>query len=280
MPELPEVETVRTGLAPVMEGVKISAAKINRPNLRFAFPPDFCQRITGANVLRLHRRAKYLLIGLSTDETLIAHLGMSGRFSIIAPGAEPPADTNPAHDHVIFSLSNQHRIIYNDPRRFGFMDLAPSHALEANRFLAGLGPEPLGNHFSSQWLKEILAGKSQNIKAALLDQRIVAGLGNIYVCEALFRAAIHPKTLAKRISEQRLDKLVSTVRDVIAKAIEAGGSTLRDYAAADGALGYFQHRFAVYGRENQPCLNENCTSTIKRIVQSGRSSFYCPHCQK
>lgn len=194
MPELPEVETVRTGLAPVMEGTRIIAATINRPNLRFAFPENFCRRLTGARVLHLRRRAKFLLIGLDSKETLIAHLGMSGRFSIVPPGDDPPPDTNPAHDHVEFTLSNQHRILYNDPRRFGFMYLTDSTTLEDNRFLADLGPEPLGNAFSSHWLTEQFAGKTRPVKTALLDQRVVAGLGNIYVCEALFRAGIHPKS--------------------------------------------------------------------------------------
>ncbi len=279
MPELPEVETVRTGLAPVMEGEKIVDAIINRPNLRFAFPSHFCKRLTGVRVLRLHRRAKYLLIDLSTDETLIAHLGMSGRFSIIPPDGPAP-DTNPAHDHVELTLSNHHRIIYNDPRRFGFMDLTPSATLEENRFLAGLGPEPMGNEFSSQWLAEKFTGKAQPVKATLLDQRVVAGLGNIYVCEALWRAGICPQTPARKIGQKRLERLTICVRDVIGEAIAAGGSTLRDFAASDGALGYFQHRFSVYGREGEPCLRDECTGKVKRIVQSGRSSFYCSTCQR
>jgi formamidopyrimidine-DNA glycosylase len=279
MPELPEVETVRSGLAPVMEGTQIVAASINRPNLRFAFPKRFCARLTGARILKVRRRAKYLLIGLSTRETLIAHLGMSGQFSILAPG-DPRPNTNPAHDHVQWRLSNQHRIVYNDPRRFGFMDIAPSATLEDNKFLSALGPEPLGNRFSSAWLKEKFAGKNQPVKSALLDQRLVAGLGNIYVCEALHSAGINPQTPVRKIGAVRLERLTLCVREVIADAIAAGGSTLRDFAATDGALGYFQHRFLVYGREGEPCLREACGGTIKRLVQSGRSSFYCPRCQR
>jgi len=279
MPELPEVETVRRGLAPVMEGAQIVRARANRPNLRFAFPPRFCERLEGARILQVRRRAKYLLIGLGSDETLIAHLGMSGRFSILAPGAAPP-DTNPAHDHVELDLSNDHRIIYNDPRRFGFMDLCKSAELEKSSHLAGLGPEPLGNEFSHAWLRNCFIGKSRPIKAALLDQRLVAGLGNIYVCEALFRAGIHPKTPVQKIGPRRCQRLVACIRDVLGDAIAAGGSTLRDHAAVDGKLGYFQHRFLVYGREGEPCLREGCSGTVRRMVQSGRSSFYCPRCQR
>ncbi len=278
MPELPEVETVRTGLSPVIEGETIIDANINRPNLRFAFPPRFCERLTGSRVIKLGRRAKYLLMTLSTDETLIAHLGMSGRFSIVTPDGPQP-NTNPAHDHVVLRLSNDHCIIYNDPRRFGFMDLTPSATLNENRFLADLGPEPMGNGFSSKWLAEKFAGKTQSVKAALLDQRIIAGLGNIYVCEALYRAGIRPQTPAKEIDPSRLERLTICVRDVIGEAIKAGGSTLRDFAASDGALGYFQHRFSVYGRESEPCLRSECAGKVSRIVQSGRSSFYCPDCQ-
>ena len=279
MPELPEVETVRSGLAPVMEGTTITNAMINRPNLRFAFPAQFCERLNETQVLHVRRRAKYLLIGLDSNETLLAHLGMSGQFSIIPPGGPPP-NTNPAHDHVVLYLGNDHRIIYNDPRRFGFMDLIASNALDESKFLADLGPEPLSNSFSSARLAEQFAGKTRPVKTALLDQRLVAGLGNIYVCEALFRAGIAPQTPVKRIGAVRRERLTRTIREVIEQAIAAGGSTLRDFAATDGALGYFQHRFDVYDREGQPCLHEGCTGTIKRIVQAGRSSFYCPRCQR
>ena len=280
MPELPEVETVRSGLAPIMEGQTIRRANINRPNLRFAFPHGFCERLTGAEVLRVHRRAKYLLIDLSRGETLIAHLGMSGRFSIVPPGESPPPDTKAAHDHVEWHLSNDHRILYNDPRRFGFMDLCKSADLDNNKFLSDLGPEPLGNGFSSAWLAEKFIGKARPVKTALLDQHVVAGLGNIYVCEALYRAGIHPKTLIKTIGPKRRERLLVCIREVIAEAIKAGGSTLRDYAAVDGALGYFQHRFVVYGREGEPCMHTTCPGTVRRIIQSGRSSFYCPQCQR
>jgi len=278
MPELPEVETVRRGLAPAMEGAQIVAARINRPDLRFAFPARFCARLEGTKVLALRRRAKFLLTELDSGETLIAHLGMSGRFSVIAPGGPKP-DTNPAHDHVILAMSTGLRIVYNDPRRFGFMDLVATHALDKNRFLAALGPEPLGNAFGAPSLARQFARSQRPVKAALLDQRVVAGMGNIYVCEALHRAGIHPAVKTGRIGAVRLERLAGAIRSVITEAIEAGGSTLRDYAAADGALGYFQHRFAVYGRANEACLRPGCDGVIRRMVQSGRSSFYCPHCQ-
>ncbi len=279
MPELPEVETVRRGLAPAMEGAQIISARINRAGLRFAFPPRFCERLQGARVRALRRRAKFLLADLDSGETLLAHLGMSGRFSVIAPRGAPP-DTNPVHDHVELGMSNGQRIVYNDPRRFGFMDLAATRDLDAHRFLAGLGPEPLGNAFGAPWLAGRFARSLRPVKAALLDQRVVAGLGNIYVCEALHRAGIHPNVKTGRLGAARLERLAASIRSVIAEAIEAGGSSLRDYAAADGALGYFQHRFAVYGRAGRACLRDSCPGTIRRIVQSGRSSFYCPRCQR
>ncbi len=279
MPELPEVETVRAGLAPAMVGARIAAARTNRPDLRFAFPPHFCARLQGACILALRRRAKFLLADLDSGETLLAHLGMSGRFCALAPG-DPPPDTNPAHDHVVLAMSNAHRILYNDPRRFGFMDLIRTRDLGQSRFLAALGPEPLGNAFGAPWLAQCFARSTRPVKAALLDQRVVAGLGNIYVCEALYRAGIHPATKTGRIGSARRERLAAAIRGVLAEAIDAGGSTLRDYAAADGTLGYFQHRFAVYGRAGAPCQRSGCNGVIHRIVQSGRSSFYCPKCQR
>ncbi|MEO1040203.1 MAG: bifunctional DNA-formamidopyrimidine glycosylase/DNA-(apurinic or apyrimidinic site) lyase [Pseudomonadota bacterium] len=287
MPELPEVETVRRGLAPAMENRRILAARANRPDLRFAFPDRFAERLTGTRVERVDRRAKYLLVRLGSGETLLMHLGMSGRFSIEADElARQPGDfvyapaANPAHDHVVFQLEGGVTVTYNDPRRFGFMTLFDTADEASQPYLALLGPEPNSNAFSAAHLDHALAGKRTPIKAALLDQRIVAGLGNIYVCEALFRARISPKRSALSIPGARSARLAASVRDVIGEAIEAGGSTLRDYAGTDGALGYFQHRFDVYGREGEPCRGEGCSGVVKRIVQSGRSSFYCGTCQR
>lgn len=286
MPELPEVETVRRGLAPAMEGRRISAVRLARPDLRFPFPDGFAQRLTGARVTRIDRRAKYLLVRLDTDETLLMHLGMSGRFSISAgpeaaarPGGfvyAPAAD--PRHDHVVFGIEGGIEVTYNDPRRFGFMTLFATAGEEAQPFLKSLGPEPDSNRFSGAYLSEAFAGRRSPVKAGLLDQSVVAGLGNIYVCEALWRARISPKRLCASIPGVRAERLAAAVRAVIAEAIEAGGSTLRDYAGADGAMGYFQHSFDVYGREGEPCACGK--ARICRILQSNRSSFYCPACQR
>lgn len=285
MPELPEVETVRRGLAPVLEGRRLKRAQARRPDLRFALPERFAARLEGAKVLKLDRRAKYLVAPLDTGESLVAHLGMSGRFTILAKrGTERPGEfyyadaPDPTHTHVVLETDRGDRIEYNDPRRFGYMTLIPTDDLEAHAYFASLGPEPLGNAFHAEHLSGAFAGKKQNVKATLLDQRIVAGLGNIYVCEALFRSSISPKRAAGRIAAARLELLTTTVRDVLNEAIEAGGSTLRDYATVDGALGYFQHRFKVYGREGEPC--PTCAAPIVRIVQGGRSTFYCPKCQR
>ncbi len=289
MPELPEVETVRRGLAPVMEGRRILAAHVRRPDLRFPFPDRFAERLTGTRIERLDRRAKYLLARLGSGETLLMHLGMSGRFSIeAAPGAPaarladfvyaPAAD--PAHEHVVFEMEGGGRVGYSDPRRFGFMTLFPTDREPQAAFLKDLGPEPLSNAFSGAYLDEALAHRRTPAKAALLDQTIVAGLGNIYVCEALWRARISPRRLARTIPGARADRLAQAVRAVIAEAIEAGGSTLRDFAAADGALGYFQHRFDVYGREGEPCRRPGCGGVVSRLVQSGRSTFFCGSCQR
>ncbi len=283
MPELPEVETVRRGLQPAMEGARIRAAQVRRPDLRWPLPDRMADRLTGARVLRLGRRSKYILADLDTDETLIIHLGMSGRMLIegAAPGDFHHQRATPRkHDHVILDMDNGSRITFNDARRFGAMDLAPTASIESHWLLATLGPEPLGNAFTADYLADRLAGRRTPIKAALLDQRIVAGLGNIYVSEALWQAGIHPRRLAGKISAPRLAVLVPAIRAVLTAAIEAGGSSLRDYRQADGELGYFQHSFAAYDREGHPCRRDGCAGTIRRIVQSGRSSYYCNTCQR
>ncbi len=273
-----------------MEGQVIERLEQRRANLRFPFPRGFAQKLTGKRVTRLGRRAKYLLVHLSDDNVLISHLGMSGRFTICGPDDEDAGLARPdgagPHDHVVFHLSSGTRIVYTDHRRFGYMDLVPETDVESCKHLVNLGPEPTGNAFSSESLTLALRNKKSPIKSALLDQRVVAGLGNIYVCEALYRAGISPRRLAHTIAGKgkrpsaRTERLVPAIRDVISEAIQAGGSTLRDYAQADGELGYFQHGFQVYGREGETCLTKGCTSSVTRIVQSGRSSFYCPSCQR
>jgi formamidopyrimidine-DNA glycosylase len=288
LPELPEVETVRRGLAPVMEGRRILAAEVRRPDLRWPFPPDMAARLTGARVLRLGRRSKYILAELDRGETLILHLGMSGRMLISVPEAERTAPGifhhhHPApekHDHVVLDMEGGARITFNDARRFGSMDLVASDGVEGHRLLAGLGPEPLGNAFHEGYLVAALKGRASPVKAALLDQRIVAGLGNIYVCEALFRAGIAPWRKAGRIAAPRVAALVPVIRAVLEEAIAAGGSSLRDYRQAGGELGYFQHTFRVYGREGEGCLAPGCGGVVRRMVQGGRSSFWCPLCQR
>ena len=283
MPELPEVETVRRGLLPVMEGAVIARAEVRRPDLRWPFPDNMADRLTGQRVVALRRRSKYILADLSGGETLIVHLGMSGRMLISGDPLGRFHHDHPApekHDHVVLDMSNGARITFNDARRFGAMDLAPTDAVEDHWLLASLGPEPLGNAFNEAYLVAALRGRMTPIKAALLDQRLVAGLGNIYVCEALYRAGISPKRKAGRISAARAAALVPVIRDVLSEAIEAGGSSLRDYRQTDGELGYFQHTFRVYDREGAPCRTPGCTGHIRRIVQSGRSSFYCPVCQR
>jgi len=292
MPELPEVETVRGGLAPVLEGHRLTRVEARRPDLRFPLPENFVQVLTGATVTRLTRRAKYLLAGLDREDTLVMHLGMSGRFEIerpepgggaraVRPGeflyAAPP---DPKHAHIVFETEAGRRVTYYDPRRFGYMALINTATLPLHPWFAGLGPEPLSEAFDADHLKAAFKGRKQGPKTLLLDQRIVAGLGNIYVCEALNRARISPFRAAGGISRPRLEKLVSDIREVLGEAIAAGGSTLRDYAQADGALGYFQHRFRVYDREGEPCLNAGCRGVVARRVQAGRSTFYCPVCQK
>ena len=283
MPELPEVETVRRGLAPVMEGQIIARAQINRPDLRWPFPENMAARLTGAQVIGLRRRSKYILVDLSTGETLLIHLGMSGRMLISGNPLGRFVHDHPApekHDHVVLHMGQGARVTFNDPRRFGAMDLMATDSAERHPLLASLGPEPLGNAFSESYLVPMLKGRNTPLKAALLDQKIIAGLGNIYVCEALFRTGIHPARKALRVSELRLARLVPVIRAVLNDAIDAGGSSLRDFRQADGELGYFQHSFDVYGREGAPCRTDGCTQTVRRIVQSGRSSFYCPNCQR
>lgn len=283
MPELPEVETVRRGLEPVMAGRRIVRAAVNRPDLRWPFPPRMAERLTGATVTALRRRSKYILADLDTGESLLIHLGMSGRMLISGQQVGDFVHAHPApaaHDHVVLDMAGGVRITFNDPRRFGAMDLMPTATAEGHKLLARIGPEPFGNAFNGPYLAAVLKPRNTPIKAALLDQRVVAGLGNIYVCEALYRARIHPARRARRIGTARLESLAPIIRNVLLAAIEAGGSSLRDYRQTDGELGYFQHSFDVYGREGAPCRTPGCTASIRRIAQSGRSSFYCPACQR
>ncbi len=283
MPELPEVETVRRGLTPVMEGAVIAQAEVNRPDLRWPLPDRMAERLTGQRVDRLRRRSKYLLADLDSGETLLVHLGMSGRITVSGDPLGRFVHDHPArekHDHVVLHMGNGARVTYNDPRRFGAMDLMATDGQDGHPLLAVLGPEPLGNKFDETYLIDALKGRKTTIKAALLDQGIIAGLGNIYVCEALFRAGISPLRKAGNISSARVATLVPVIRKVLEDAIAAGGSSLRDFRQADGELGYFQHSFDVYGREGQPCRTPGCGGTIRRVTQSGRSSFHCPRCQR
>ena len=289
MPELPEVETVRLGLAPAMEGHVLTDVQIRRGNLRIPFPPDFVARTKGRKVKALRRRAKYLLADLDSGESLVIHLGMSGRMSVYAEGKQRRLGNyvyNPApqgagsgkHDHVVFETDAPARIVFNDHRRFGLMTLVDTAHLEEDKLFKGMGIEPLSPKFNAAYLARQLDGKKTPVKSALLDQRVVAGLGNIYVCEALFRAHISPKRLAGSLKREQIVALVAAIKKVLKEAITAGGSTLRDHAQATGDPGAFQHHFLVYGREGKPC-KLNCPGTVKRIVQSGRSTFYCPKCQ-
>ncbi len=287
MPELPEVETVRGGLAPVLEGHRLTRVEARRPDLRFPLPENFVQVLTGATITRLARRAKYLMASLDREDTLVMHLGMSGRFEIARPeGTERPGqflyarEPDPKHAHIVFETEVGARVTYYDPRRFGYMALVNSATIHLHPWFAELGPEPLSDDFDADRLKSAFRDRKQGPKTLLLDQRIVAGLGNIYVCEALNRTKISPFRAAGGVSKPRLEKLVDEIRKVLTEAIAAGGSTLRDYAQADGALGYFQHRFRVYGREGEPCLNDLCIGVIARKMQAGRSTFYCPVCQR
>ncbi|WP_296040841.1 bifunctional DNA-formamidopyrimidine glycosylase/DNA-(apurinic or apyrimidinic site) lyase [uncultured Agrobacterium sp.] len=301
MPELPEVETVRRGLSPVMEGARIERLLLTRPDLRFPFPEGFAELVEGREILSLGRRAKYLLIELDNGLTIVSHLGMSGSFRIESeadapetPGETPgdfhhPRSKDGKHDHVIFHLAlgaQKTRIIYNDPRRFGFMHLVRRADIDLYPAFAGLGPEPTGNALSAGYLAGRFQGKSQPLKGALLDQKVIAGLGNIYVCEALWRSHLSPLrgagTLVTKAGKPKpaLEVLTENIRAVIADAIAAGGSSLRDHIQTDGSLGYFQHSFSVYDREGHACRLPGCGGTVERITQSGRSTFYCAACQR
>ena len=283
MPELPEVETVMRGLAPVMQGQVIAQAHVNRPDLRWPFPVCMAERLTGQAVLGLRRRSKYILLDLSGGETLLVHLGMSGRMLVSGDPLGRFVRDHPApekHDHVVFDMANKARVTFNDPRRFGAMDLMSTAQGEAHPLLKKIGPEPFGNAFNEYYLATTLSARKTPIKTALLDQKIIAGLGNIYVCEALFRAGISPLCKAADLSRDRAAALVPVIRQVLQEAIDAGGSSLRDFRQADGELGYFQHNFAVYGREGEDCRSDGCPGVILRAVQSGRSSFYCEQCQR
>jgi len=301
MPELPEVETVRLGLQPVLEGFRLTDVETRRGDLRVPFPKDFVVRTKGRKVKQLRRRAKYILADLDSGETLVIHLGMSGRMSVYAQGKQrrigsyvydkaPEGAGNGKHDHVVFETDAPARIIFNDHRRFGLMALVGTDKLDEDKLFKDIGIEPLSEKFNIAYLAKALEGKKTPIKSALLDQRLVAGLGNIYVCEALFRAGISPKRLAGSIKKEQIVPLVTAIKKVLKDAIAAGGSTLRDHAQATGDPGNFQHHFLVYGREGKPCKNpassseaaghkRSCPGTVKRIVQAGRSTFYCPKCQ-
>jgi formamidopyrimidine-DNA glycosylase len=292
MPELPEVETVRRGLEPVMDGARFAKVEARRGDLRWPLPKNFAEHLKDKTVHGLGRRGKYLLLDLSSGEVLMMHLGMSGSFHVFQGGAENNTARyhherakHAAHDHVVFHMSNGAIVTFNDPRRFGFMELTPRDTLDAHPRMQAMGPEPLGNEFDAVMLARACAGKKTSLKAALSDQKVVAGLGNIYVCEALFRARLSPKRMASTIAtrkgepNERAEKLVEAIKAVLKDAIAAGGSSLRDHKRTDGELGMFQHNFRVYDREDKPC-GHGCKGTVKRIVQAGRSTFYCPSCQK
>lgn len=278
MPELPEVETVRRGLAPLLEGRRLVGIETRRADLRIPFPLDLAERLAGRIVIRIGRRAKYLRLDFDDRAVLLLHLGMAGRIRFSAPGAVPP----PAgpHDHLVMETEDGGRFVLTDPRRFGMAILTDSEAVESHPALAHLGPEPLGDAFDAAYLRGVFAGRRTPIKSALLDQRLVAGLGNIYVCESLCRAGLSPRRMAKSVGATRADRLVSAIRTTLEDAIAAGGSSLRDYAGATGELGTFQHRFDVYARTGRPCRKPGCGGIIRRIVQAGRSTFYCPSCQR
>ncbi|MBI5323366.1 bifunctional DNA-formamidopyrimidine glycosylase/DNA-(apurinic or apyrimidinic site) lyase [Bradyrhizobium sp.] len=293
MPELPEVETVRRGLQPVMEGSKILKAEARRKDLRFPFQKDFAARLQGQTVTGLGRRAKYLMADLTSGDVLLMHLGMSGSFRVLkgetnsTPGEfHYPRSEDRAHDHVVFHMSSGASVVFNDPRRFGYMKIIARNELEDEPLLAGLGPEPLGNEFDADMLARACHNKKTSLKAALLDQRVVAGLGNIYVCEALYRAHLSPRRLAATLSTRKGEttdharRLVGEIHTVLNQAIKAGGSSLRDHRQTSGELGYFQHSFQVYDREGEKCRTPRCGGTVRRFNQNGRSTFWCPKCQK
>lgn len=283
MPELPEVETVRGGLAPAMVGARLVRVEQRRENLRFPLPHNFAARLAGQRIIALSRRAKYLLADLEDGQVLVMHLGMSGSFRIDAsvPGAfHHPRNTLTAHDHIVFHLDHGGIITYNDPRRFGFMDLIPRPELASHKLFKDMGIEPLGNELSGAALLRLFEGKFAPLKAALLDQRLVAGLGNIYVCEALHRARLSPLRTAGSLKPAQSERLAAVIREVLGEAVAAGGSSLRDHRQTNGALGYFQHSFRVYDREGEPCPHIECAGIVERVVQSGRSTFWCRTCQK
>ena len=293
MPELPEVETVRRGLQPAMEGAKIVKLEARRKDLRFPFQKDFVARLEGQTVTGLGRRAKYLMADLSSGDVLLMHLGMSGSFRVVnddndnTPGRfHHPRNEDRAHDHVVFHMSSGAVIVFNDPRRFGYMKVIGRRAIEEEPLLKGLGPEPLGNEFDADMLARSCANKKTSLKAALLDQRVVAGLGNIYVCEALFRAHLSPRRLAATLATKKGETteharcLVEAIHAVLNQAIQAGGSSLRDHRQTTGELGYFQHSFQVYDREGEKCQTKGCGGIVRRFNQNGRSTFWCPKCQK
>ena len=293
MPELPEVETVRRGLQPAMEGARIKKAEVRRKDLRFPFQKDFVARLEGQTVTGLGRRAKYLMADLGSGDVLLMHLGMSGSFRVVdddnrhTPGQfHHPRSEDRAHDHVIFHMSSGAVIIFNDPRRFGYMKVIARQAIDEEPLLEGLGPEPLGNEFDADMLARACANKKTSLKAALLDQRVVAGLGNIYVCEALFRAHLSPRRLAATLATKKGEttdharRLVEAIHTVLNLAIKAGGSSLRDHRQTSGELGYFQHSFQVYDREGEKCQTKGCSGIVRRFNQNGRSTFWCPKCQK
>jgi formamidopyrimidine-DNA glycosylase len=293
MPELPEVETVRRGLQPVMEGARILKAEARRGDLRFPFQKDFATRLQGQTVTGLGRRAKYLMADLGSGDVLLMHLGMSGSFRVQKPDEartpgefHHPRGKDAAHDHVVFHMSSGADIVFNDPRRFGYMKIIARDAIDEEPLLRGLGPEPLGNAFDAAMLAHSCAGKKTSLKAALLDQRVVAGLGNIYACEALYRARLSPRRLAATLADRKGEptdharRLVDAIHAVLNQAIEAGGSSLRDHRQTSGELGYFQHSFQVYDREGEPCGTRGCGGIVRRFTQNGRSTFWCPKCQK
>ncbi|MFN4140675.1 bifunctional DNA-formamidopyrimidine glycosylase/DNA-(apurinic or apyrimidinic site) lyase [Aestuariivirga sp.] len=293
MPELPEVETVMRGLKPALEGRRIEGVLLKRPGLRFPFPERFAERLTGRTITSLSRRAKYILVSLDSGDILLIHLGMTGRFTVLSPAgarnlgefyfeAGAGEGGEGSHDHVVLGLDDGTRVIYTDPRRFGVMDIFPEDETTSHKLLAGIGVEPLGNAFSAEYLADRFRGKAAPLKAALLDQHVVAGLGNIYVCEALYRAGLSPRRKARTLvrrkgHDPRLNALVHHIREVLSDAIAAGGSTLQDFAHTDGEAGAFQQRFLVYDREGESC--QRCGRKIARLVQSGRSTFYCRKCQ-
>jgi formamidopyrimidine-DNA glycosylase len=292
MPELPEVETVKRGLEPAMAGKQIAKVQVNRAGLRYPFPKNLGERLAGQTVLSLNRRAKYILARLDGGEVLLMHLGMSGRFTVhefdgtkSSPGDFYHEAGSAKHDHVVVYMEDGTKIVYTDPRRFGIIDLFPESQVSTHKLLASLGVEPLGNELTADFLNVAFRNRKTPLKSALLDQKIIAGLGNIYVCEALFRTKLSPRRQVSTITSMksptpRLEALVRVIRDVLNEAIAAGGSSLRDFAQSDGELGYFQHNFQVYDREGLACVAPGCDGTVERITQSGRSTFFCPHCQR